>query len=220
VLAVPGLLSTYFASGLVGPTRGTGLYQGFAFWSVFAIPGLKGADHWLSGLPGTWTVLGFLALAVAVGVMLAVLLFRRPAPETLGSRLWIVTAAATTMFAYPIAETVQPQYLVWVLPFLALLAVRSRRHRLLYVLFSVIPAAFYFLLDGPLLNFLPLWYNYHVISYAQMQSSVSYWLTVQNITLPALEIPAFVCTVTITILLFWELLRKAPVVSAFEGEAV
>jgi len=219
ILAVPGLLSSYYASVVVGPSRGGGVYQGFGFWGVFWVPGLNAADGWLSNLPGTLTVVAFATVAVVVGVILAVHFLRRESTESAEGRFWVLAAAATTMGAFLIPETVQPQYMVWVLPFLALLALSARRYLVIYFVFSTIPAVFYFVLAGPLLNFLPLWYQYHMLTYTQVHSSVTYWVSVQKTTLPLIFIPAFLCTTTLTVLLVRDLLRRRSDAAGSGGSA-
>ena len=207
VLAAPDLISSYFSSALVGPSRGTGLYQGFGFWGVFSIPGLKGTDRWLSDLPGTWTLAAFAVVAFAIALVVAFHFLRTAHSESVTGRFWILAVTATTMGVFVIPETFQPQYVVWVLPFVALLTVGNRWFKIIYVLLSAVPALFYFVLAGPFLNFLPLWYNYHLVSFGEIDASVRFWVGIQDITFPAMFIPAFVTTVILAVLTFKELFK-------------
>jgi len=211
LLAAPGLLSTYIWSAIVGPSRGQASYRGFGFWGFFSIPGLQGADHWLSNLPGTCSTVAFVVAAFAIALVVAARFLRTDGSESLGSRPWVLAAAATTMGAFLIPQVFQPQYVVWVLPFVALLTLGKRSFKVVYVLLSAVPVIFYFVLGGPLLNFLPLWYEYHLVSLAAVQSSIGYWVGIQNVTFPAMFIPAFLITATLAFLTFRELFwRRVP----------
>lgn len=216
VLAVPGLLSTYISSATVGPSRGA-LYQGFGFWGVFSIPGLRTADRWLSNAPGTLVVAGFAIVAGVIALAVAFRVLRVEHAEQITSRFWALAASACCLGAFLVPQVFQPQYVVWVLPFVALLSLGNRSYRILYVVLSAIPAAFYFILAGPYLNFLPLWYNYHLVSYPVIYSSIKYWVRIQPITFPAMFVPAFAVTLTLAVLVFRELFQRRTPAEASGG---
>lgn len=208
ILVVPGLLSTYLSYAEVGPSRGAGLYQGFGFWGFLSIPDLKTVDVWLSNLPGIWTVTAFAFVAVLIAVMVATHFVRTRNVTGLDTRLWVLSAVATILGSFLIPEVFQPQYVVWILPFVALLTVGNRSFATLYALLSAIPAIFYFVLAGPFLNFLPLWYNYHLVNFETVKASLTYWVGIQPTTFPVMFVPAFASTALLAALTFRELFRE------------
>ncbi|MGA8303733.1 MAG: glycosyltransferase family 87 protein [Thermoplasmata archaeon] len=203
VVAVPGLLSEFVQSALVGPSRAGGVYQGFGFWGFFSVPGIHSADQWISAFGGTTTVIVGAGLAVAIAVIAAAVLLRAPRGEVTQPARWLPWATLVSVGAFLIPQVVQPQYMIWCLPFLILLVPEGRRYLAIFLVVSVGPALYYFTLGGPLLNFLPLWYDFHVVPYQLYLSSINAWVQVQNVTFPLEFVPvstAFVCLVVLLVL--------------------
>lgn len=213
VFAAPGLLEQFLVLSTVGPRGAQQLYGGWGYWGFFSIPQLgpeRAALHASSLLDVL--VLGTIAVVLVCAV--AFLYWRRTSIGTSRNDLWIPAAAVSVMAAFLIPTVVQPQYSLWILPFLVLFVLRDRWGGPFYLILSVLPALFYFtLLGGPYLMFLPLSFTYHAVPFGAYSASSLYWIH-QGPNYYWTMLPLFSATlVVLTLVLLWRLNRRPDVPS-------
>ncbi|MCI4319970.1 MAG: glycosyltransferase 87 family protein [Thermoplasmata archaeon] len=157
----PPVLAAGFADRVIlesgGPfTTLSTYYGGFGPWGVLTYPGLAGIESVVQA-QSVWLLPALAVLAVAVLLLLAYRFGRLPGQLT-EEQLWRSAAlsSAAILLAVPY---VQPQYLLWVLPFLVLLTVLDRRDALVLAAMTIIASAYVLLwIAGPYYSFLPWFY--------------------------------------------------------------
>lgn len=197
VFLAPGLLSQFLSSSTLGVQTGQQGYAGFGFWGFFSLPGLAQAGMVLGA--SLYSFVAVLSSAVLISVLVALRHVSNQHLNSIRDTAWVQAAFLIVVSAYLIPVVNQPQYTVWVLPFVLLLGLRDRLFKGAYVAFSLLPTAFYLiLLGGPLLYFLPLWYNYHLIGFEAYSSTVAYWVGPGRMYMP-LALAPFSAVLTVCV---------------------
>jgi Glycosyltransferase family 87 len=122
--------STYLA-GVTGPTRGSPGTESLSLWSYLS----QLAPHYVPN--ASWFVPGLLLLVLAVSALGGWLVARRAARGSIET-VWVDAAIVATLVFYLAYRTVNEQYLIWIMPFLALEVARSRFPLVLYALVSAL----------------------------------------------------------------------------------
>jgi hypothetical protein len=131
-------------------------FGGFGPFAFLTLPGLGGVQATLAA-HATGVFLALVLVALAVLLFLAYRLARGTGPVA-DSELWRMAglSAMAVLLAFPY---VQPQYLLWGLPFLVLLAVTSRKDAALLWAATAFASAYVLLsIAGPFYSFVPLYY--------------------------------------------------------------
>ncbi len=169
----PGLLGEFLQYSTIAVRTGQQAYGLFGFWGWFAIPGPSVVGAALSG--SSYAFVGLLAVALITSVLVSL---RLVSVRSISIRDpgWVHAGFFIACAAYLLPVVVQAQYVVWSIPFVLLLGLQDRVFKRAYVLLSALPSVFYvLLLGGPLFLFLPLWYQFHVVSFADCYNSITYW---------------------------------------------
>ncbi|MCI4345581.1 MAG: glycosyltransferase 87 family protein [Thermoplasmata archaeon] len=166
----PGIFQQYLQIVGTGPSVGES-HGGFGPWSLSAFPGLGGWRRWL--FLNTAPV-ALISTVIAFGlVTLFAVYYARRAPA--GS--WhapLTYAAIGSVFAILLSFSVaQPQYLLWILPWLLLAAIVERRFRTVAAAVTLGGSAFYVIgLAGPLYLVQPTAIFTHWISFSLIDAAV------------------------------------------------
>ena len=174
----PPILAAGFADRVVLETGGPfatlpPYFGGFGPWGFLTYPGLAGVEARF-GAQAEWLVPLLAAFAVALLVLLAYRFARLPEPVH-DVELWRSAAlsSATILLAVPYA---QPQYLLWVLPFLVLLTLVDRRDAAVLVVMTAVASAYVLLwIAGPYYSFLPWFYLPPHVPPAGVTTSLLAW---------------------------------------------
>ena len=175
VLAGPGLLTGYLST-VFAPIGGNTLsYGGLGFWGIFSAPSLRFV---LTDVAKQSSLTTFVvaALAGVISVAVGFMLSRGPPLDWAVETRWLWGSLATAACGYLLTPFGQPQYQIWILPFALLLALGNRLFMGIFWVITIVSALVYLLfIGGPLFFFLPLWYDFHVLSAQAYIGSVTYW---------------------------------------------
>jgi hypothetical protein len=166
----PGVLNSYLLYSTTGPSVGLN-FGGFWVWSLAGLPGFGSAKAWLYA---NSSVVFLVCTALATVVALAVAA-RLALTKVVGLvRAEFVAACVLGFVAiYLVTPTVQPQYLIWILPFLLLAFAWDRRFLIPFLTASTLPVVFYLLgLGGPGYLFQGLALYTHTFSTGQIVASI------------------------------------------------
>jgi Glycosyltransferase family 87 len=133
VISLPFLVSnaSTYVSGVTGPARGSPATQSLSIWSVLS----QLAPHLVP--TGGWFVPALLVAVLAVCVLGGWRISRsagRGSVET----LWVDASIVALLVFYLMYRTVNEQYLIWILPFLAIEVARRRFPLVLYGVVSAL----------------------------------------------------------------------------------
>ena len=135
----PGVLQQYDVYSFTGPSIGEG-YGGFWVWSFTYLSNFQFVGGWLTAHTSTVTEISF-AVGGILAVALATVPFwsrRFPGYNLLGDSALFLTAICTSFFADAV---VQPQYLIWIVPFMAIWASMKRTLLALLLVISTLAVA-------------------------------------------------------------------------------
>lgn len=191
VLWPPSLLSQFITAFSTGPSVGQ-QFGGFWIWSVVTVPAPE--FHQLSHLLSTNSV-----TVELVGAVVAVALVtyfgltwataRRFKSEFSALNYTMIVSIIAVYFVLPIVE---PQNLIWLIPFLLLGCLSSKSLRLPLAVVSILPVFFDLIaLGGPLYLFQGLGVYTNVVSPGTVVSSVTWFASFQHISFPLILIPTF-----------------------------
>lgn len=188
-----GVLSEWVSLFFTGTSRGGERFGGFNEWAVTGLP------NWRAG-SAEITAHAEIAILASVAVVAAGLLFgvwrvlrTRKSLESLRQAFWDGTFLFGVCLTYVLVPLVQPQYLVWVLPWL-IVSGMAHRIRSVYVwgAFAVITGgavSFYlFGLTSPLFFFQPMAFYTHLLSLSSLRASLAYWSAVSPVIAPYFQI--------------------------------
>ena len=185
VLWPPGLIQAW----LMSVPSGVGAsFGGVGIWSFYSLPGLRSLKIWLDGNISLVqdALYGLVSLLVA---FLALRLLRnKTATPTSPATQHALLASA---FVAPLAgTTVHPQYLVWAMPFLALVLWERREYLIPYAGISGGMVVYQLLIhDGPLYWFHALAVYTPLLSPVAITRSSSFWQPLEIVIVPAILIP-------------------------------
>lgn len=209
VFLPPGLLEQFLTLSTVGPRGAQQNYGGWGYWGFFSIPQsqpVRAALHAFALLDVI--VLGTVAVVLVCAV--AFLYWHRTAGNRRTSDLWIPAASLSLMASFLIPTVVQPQYTLWIVPFLVLFVFFDRWGWAFYLTLSILPALFYFtLLGGAYLMLLPLSFTYHVVPFSVYSASTLYWIH-QGATLYWALLPPFSAVLVLFTYLLLRRLNRRP----------
>ena len=203
----PGIFRAAYLAVSTGPSVGQS-FGGFWFYSLTSLPDAGGPRSWLYH---NSQEVAYIALVVAgVSILLvAALLFRRArVVNTVSSP---VTYAAFLSFAmvYTIQPITQPQYLLWTLPWLILIAIQDRRLLPAIVWISSLTLFFYYLgLEGPYYLLEPFAQFTPWLTFERVVTSVAAWQTEVSLIRMVVTIAVFLVLLYATIRGFRELVRR------------
>jgi GPI transamidase subunit PIG-U len=191
VLWPPSLLSQFIVSFSAGPKVGN-QFGGFWIWSLTSLPG-PGFQELAQTLTANSLIVSVGGSAIAaISVVYLALVWtttRSFRSETLALSYTMVASVVAIYFALPI---VQPQNLIWLLPFLLLGAMAAKSLRIPFVVVSTAPVVFYFIgLGGPLNLFQGLAVFTRVVTVPAVVQSVTWFAGYQYVVFPLVLVPTF-----------------------------
>lgn len=197
----PGVLQQYYVYAFTGASVGEG-YGGFWIWSWTSLTSLNFVGAWLTAHSALVT-----DVSLAVGASLAVALAAVPylskrlqGENLLDSSALFLCAICASYFADAV---VQPQYLVWIMPFLVLWASMKRTLLALMLVIASAAVAFDNLAVGPLYLWQALTYYFGQPSQAFLVSSSLFFYHHESISYPATLIPGFLAVVASVGVVVW-----------------
>jgi hypothetical protein len=151
----PGLLGTYLTVVTTGPSVGES-FGGLWVWSLTSLPGAGGFRAFLSS--HTAIVLFATTAGAVAAILYLAFRFLRPSPtEEAFPRQLVGSFILGLLAIYTTLAIVQPQYLIWILPFLVLYGAAFGRFVRSMAWISVFASLFVTVgLGGPLFLFQPL----------------------------------------------------------------
>lgn len=191
----PGVLSSYLTFASTGATTQTN-FGGFWVWSVGYLPGLGQILDWAYSHTATITPV-MLGIAAGCAIAVSVLYFHADRSRETGlvslQRLnpYFVGIVAATYFSVPV---VQPQYIVWILPFLVL-SQRWRNRKALVAFFALsalVPAFYYLGFGGPLYLWMGLPVFTRLVSPPVIVANLTYFASFTATLNPILLVGGFV----------------------------
>ncbi len=195
-----GLLQGYSGLITVGPTLGEN-HGGFGIWSWVQIPTFGAVQwelYWNTGLVMVLTTISAVLLAIVVA-----LAYLRRSRTGKTDREWLLAFVATSFVSLIAFAAVQPQYLLWVLPGMIIVAAVERRFRSSIVIVTAAGVIFYlFGLSSPLLFLQPL------ATYTTLLS----WSTITNSILASLDRVGWIALVSSilgSVILAWVAIRAS-----------
>lgn len=212
VLAGPGLLTGFLSSVTTGVRGQEQAYGGAGFWGLFTVPAFHGLAASLSRDP-TLSIIGLGCFAFAIIVTMGHCVATGRGGRSGSDPAWLYAAAVTTCCAFLITIVVQPQYAIWILPFMLLLSLSHRTFKAMYVILTVVPLATYFLLlGGPLLLFLPMSYHFHLFTIQTYESSIVFWGPRELTIEPWFFVPEALALITVLTVGTWKVMdvRRVP----------
>ncbi len=170
----PGILSDYVISATTGPSIGES-FGGFWIYSLTSVPGASGFRNWIFLHTAEVGLLTGAITLVAVALIAVVYWRRSTVPDRMTPRLACACFASIAV-SYTALAVTQPQYLIWTLPWLILVATLDRRLLLTVLWISGLTLAFYYVgLEGPYFLFLPVAQFTPWLSYSTVAASVMAW---------------------------------------------
>lgn len=198
VFWTPGLLQQYYVYAFTGASVGEG-YGGFWIWSFTSFSGFHPVGGWLTTHSAIVTDVS-LAFGGCVAAALASVPYwsrRFRDPKLLASSALFLCGICASYFADAV---VQPQYIIWMLPFMALWAGTKRSLLALLLAISALAVAFDNLAVGPLYYWQALTYYFGTPSQSLLVSSSNFFYHHELISYPLTFIPGFVAVVAFLIL--------------------
>jgi hypothetical protein len=191
VLWPPSLLGQFITSFSTGPQLGQ-QFGGFWIWSLVSIPlpVFRQLSHFLTAHSIVVEVAGALT-AIFLVTYFAVRWVKAPQfrSDTTALSYTMISSILAVYFVLPIVE---PQNLIWLLPFLVLGWVGTKSLRLPLVAVSVLPVLFDLVaLGGPLYFFQGLAVFTNVVSPQTVVSSITQFASYQYISFPLTLVPTF-----------------------------
>jgi hypothetical protein len=192
VLWPPSLLHDFITSFGTGPGVGN-QFGGFWIWSLVSIP--WSPLHRLSNLLTQNSIdvsLACAAVAVVLVLYLAARWIRARGPEP-GLPAVTTTLLAAILAVYFVLPIVQPQNLIWLLPYLLLACCWANRvYRIPFAVVSVAPVVYdLVVLGGPLYYFQQLAEFTHLVSPQTVIASVTQFAGYQPTLYPLVLVPTF-----------------------------
>lgn len=194
----PGLLQQYYTYAFTGASVGEG-YGGFWIWSFTSLSDLHAVGGWLASHSAIVTGIS-LALGGCLAVVVALAPFwsrRLREPDLLGGSVLFLCGVCASYFA---SAVVQPQYLIWIIPFMVLWAGLKRSLLALLLAMSALAVAIDNLAVGPLYYWQALTYYFGTPSRSLLVSSSTFFYNHESISYPLTFISGFVTIVAFVIL--------------------
>jgi hypothetical protein len=174
---------TYLASFTTGPTVGQN-HGGFGIWSWVQLPHLTPIHWWLFWNTAPITA-GMDAVAVALALAVAVVYLSRRPREGVDPLRTFGAATLTALAPLLTQNVVEPQYLLWVLPWIAITAAVTVHYR--WALLTVTAAGLGFLLfglGGPLYWLEPVVVFTPYLSWAAFTQNLAAWAPIAALVAP------------------------------------
>jgi hypothetical protein len=213
VFWTPGLVQQYYGYAFSGASVGES-YGGFWIWSFTSITPLHGVAGWLFSHSALVTEVSF-----AVSAILAVLVATIPfssfglkGESLLESSALFMCAICSSYFANAV---VQPQYVIWLVPFMTIWAATKRSLLALMLTITLLAVAIDNLAVGPLYYWQALTYYFGVPSQSLLVSSSLFFYHYEFISYPLTFVPGFVAIVVFVLLVL-----RTTRGSAVKGSAV
>ena len=177
LIIFPSFLTLNYANFITIVLTGRGLgadLSGFNLWSVINLPFLSSVKAVLEVYFSTvQTILFYLITALLF--VLALLIGKYGNENVFTLRNIFVFLIFGMLITYMSTQT-QPQYILWFLPFLAMLVASFGTLRISYAIVSIATTLGYVLfIAGPLFFFEPLFIFTKIPSIAYMRSNILYW---------------------------------------------
>ena len=198
----PGILSNWLTLFFTGSNRGGEQFGGFNQWAFLSLPGANVVSTYLTANTSKVILATIAEVILAFVFIVWRTLTATPPPGRERPTYWDGTFLFAVCLSYVAVPLVQPQYLVWVLPWLAVVLVVNKEVSLIaWTVYGVITSfvlLFYlFGLTSPLFYFQPLVFYTHVLSLSGLQASLLYWSSVSPHLVPVFQIPVAVALVVL-----------------------
>jgi hypothetical protein len=188
----PDLLSQFLVNFSAGPRVGN-QFGGFWVWSITTLPG-PGIQTLSDTLTADSIIVSLACVAIAtVSVVYLAFAWITVSRFRCESAALYFTALASIFAIYFSLPIVQPQNLIWALPFLLLGCLGTKSLRIPFAVASTIPVAFYFVgLGGPLYLFQGLSTFTSLVAPSTVISSVTQFASYHDVFFPVLLVSTFV----------------------------
>ena len=189
----PGLLQQYYVYAFTGPAVGVS-FGGFWIWSFTSLYSMQSVATWLTSHSEVITLVSFIVgggLAVLIGT-LPLWSRRLRGRDLLESSTLLACGVCGSYFANPV---VQPQYLIWIIPYMVLWASVKRSMLVLALLASSLAVLVDNLEVGPLYYWQSLTYYFGTPSQSLLVSSSRFFYQQEVLSYPLTFIPGFVVIV-------------------------
>ncbi|MFY9717300.1 MAG: glycosyltransferase family 87 protein [Thermoplasmata archaeon] len=193
----PGIISQWLSLFFTGTGRGGEPFGGFNQWSVLTIHGARGLSAFLTANADTIIIVTALEVLLGFGYVAwrTATTLSKSTEDRLG--YWDGTFLFAVCLTYIVVPLVQPQYLIWVMPWLILVTlVHSARSALAWGSFTTVTVGvvlFYFFgLTSPLFFFQPFVLRSHWIGFGVYESSLVQWSKISPNLDPFFQIPVAV----------------------------
>ena len=182
VIIIPSLFTLNSANFITIILTGRGLaadLSGFNFWSVINLPFLSPIKLILELYFATVQMILFYIIT-AILLVLALLIGKYGSENVFALKNVFVFLIFSMLLTYISTQT-QPQYILWFLPFIAILAASFGTLRLSYAIVSIATTLGYILfIAGPLFFFEPLFIFAKVSSIRYMTNNILYWYKISG----------------------------------------
>jgi hypothetical protein len=182
-------LTNVINSSYIGDTS----FGGFGIWGALYFPYMGPVQTWV--FDHTQMMITILTIsAIALSLFVTVLYYRARSPDlTERQTLWTIILLISA--AYLPASVLQPQYLLWMLPWIILLLLRYREGWVAFLVLSSVPVVLYLLGVGGPTYFLAstaLFWGAPSLSWISVQ--MQYWYQQLPLLLEVAFLPTFVTT--------------------------
>lgn len=187
----PGILSQFISSFSGGPRVGQ-QFGGLWLWSVVSLP-FPSVGEFSRALTANSVYVSLFG-ATAAAALVAFFAIRWALSRGFQSETtaMIYAMVASILSIYFVLPVVEPQNLIWVLPYLLLGCVTTRSFRVPFVAASTLPVAFSLVaLGGPLYYLQGFAVFTNVLSAQTVVTSVTQFTSLYFVTFPLLMIPTF-----------------------------
>lgn len=194
LILFPSFLTLNYANYIRIVLTGRGLsadLSGYNLWSVINLPFLYSVKAILEVyFPAVQTILFYLITGLLL--VFALLIGKYGNENVFALRNIFVFLIFGMLITYMSTQT-QPQYILWFLPFLAILVASFGKLRVSYAIVSIATTLGYVLfIAGPLFFFEPLFIFTTVPSIAYMSSNILYWYKVSGLYGTLMNVIVFV----------------------------
>jgi hypothetical protein len=190
----PGVFQQWFTLFFTGTSRGGEPFGGFNEWAFLSLPGASPTSALLTANATKVLAAAIIELLIAFVYILWQTVSSAPRHGAALDRYWDGVFVLALCLTYLIVPLAQPQYMLWVLPWLVLVVLLySFTQWFAWVPYAVISGGvtlFYFFgLTSPLFFFQPLVFNTRLLGLQALQASLTYWSGISLSLDPLFEIP-------------------------------